>query len=171
MAATAAVKRAEEPTKVATGTSLIDQMDETFNALARRAYEIFDVSGRAFGRDLDNWLQAEHELLRSVALNITETDEEFMIKAEVPGFTENEIEVAVERGRVTIAGQRDSSEQEKKGKTVCAESCLDQLLRVVDLPSEIEADKVTAILKNGVLELTLPKAAKAEAVRIRPKVA
>lgn len=69
-------------------TSLFDQMDETFNALARRAYEIFDGNGRVFGRELDNWFQAERELLHPVSLNITETDEAFRVKAEVPGFTE-----------------------------------------------------------------------------------
>jgi hypothetical protein len=48
------VKRAEEPAKIIKFTSLSDQMDETFNALARRAYEIFDVNGRVLGRELDN---------------------------------------------------------------------------------------------------------------------
>ena len=166
-----AIKRAEEPTKVVKFTSLFDQLEDTFNALTRRAYEIFDLNGRIFGRDLDNWLQAERELLHPVALNITETDGAFTVKAEVPGFTEKEIEVAVEAGRVTITGQRESSKEEKKGKTVCAESRSDQVLRIVNLPAEVEADKVTATLKNGVLELTLPKVAKTQPVRIRPKAA
>lgn len=166
-----AVKRAEEPTKVIKFTSLFDQMEETFNALARRAYEIFDGNGRILGRELDNWLQAERELLHPVALNITETDEVFTVKAEVPGFTEKEIEVAVEAGRVAITGQRESSKEEKKGKTVCSECRSDQVLRIVNLPAEVEADKVTATLKNGVLELTLPKVAKAQPVRVHPKAA
>jgi HSP20 family protein len=171
MGEAAAVRRAEEPTKVMKYTSLFDQMDEMFNSLARRAYEIFEGNGRAFGRDLENWFQAERELLHPVALNITETDEAFTLKAEVPGFTEKEIEVAVEQGRVTITGKREYSKEEKKGKTVCAETCSDQVLRIVNLSSEIERDKVTATLKNGVLELTLPKVAKAQPVRIRPKAA
>ena len=55
MGEAAAVKRAEEPTKVVKYTSLFDQMmDETFNTLARRAYEIFDGNGRVFGRDLED---------------------------------------------------------------------------------------------------------------------
>lgn len=166
-----AVKRAEEPTRVVKYTSLFDQIDETLNALARRAYEIFDGNGRVFGRDLDNWFQAERELLHPVSLNITETDEAFRVKAEVPGFTEKELEVAAEPDRVTITGQRESSKEEKKAKTVCSENCSDHILRILSLPSEIEAGKVTASLKNGVLELTLPKVAKAQPVRIHPKAA
>ena len=46
MGEAAAVKRAEEPTKVVKYTSLFDQIDETFNTLARRAYEIFDWNGK-----------------------------------------------------------------------------------------------------------------------------
>lgn len=166
-----AVKRAEEPTKPIKYVSLFDQIDETFKALARRAYDIFDGNGRVFGRDLDNWLQAERELLHPVHLNVAESDNSFTVKAEVPGFTEKELEIGVEPHRLTITGKRESTKEEKKGKTVCSESCSDGILRVVELPSEIEAEKVTATLKNGVLELTLPKVAKAQPVRIRPKAA
>jgi HSP20 family protein len=171
MGETTAVRRAEEPTRVSKETSLFDRIDETFNALARRAYEIFDGNGRVFGRDVENWFQAERELLHPMAVNITETDEVFTVEAEVPGFTEKEIEVRVERGRVTITGRREFSKEEKKGKKVCAEACSDQVLRIIDLYSEIESDKVSATLKNGVLEITLPKAPKAQPVRIRPKAA
>ena len=166
-----AIKRAEEPAKPIKYVSLFDQIDETLNALTRRAYEIFNGNGRVFGGELDNWIQAERELLHSVPLNIVETDESFAVKAEVPGFAEKELEIGVEPRRVTITGQRESTKEQKKGKTVCAESYSDQILRIVDLPAEIEAGKVTATLKNGVLELTLPKAAKAQPVRIRPKAA
>jgi HSP20 family molecular chaperone IbpA len=44
-------------------------------------------------------------------------------------------------------------------------------LRIVDLPTEIETDKVTATLKNGVLNLTMPKVAKARSIKIQPKTA
>lgn len=171
MSEAVAVKRVEEPAKIVKYPSLFDQMEETFNTLTRRAYEIFNSNGRIFGRDLDNWLQAERELLHPVALNITDTDEAFTVKAEVPGFTEKEIEVVVEQGRLTITGQRESSKEEKKGKTVCGESRADRILRIVDFPCEVEVGKVTATLKNGVLELTVPKVAKAQPVRIRPKAA
>jgi HSP20 family protein len=166
-----AMKRAEEPIKPSKYPSLFDQMEGTFNALTRRAYEIFESNGRAFGRDLENWFQAEKELLHPVPVNITESDESFEVKAEVPGFNEKEIEISVQPGRLTITGKRETKKEEKKGKTVCEESCSDQILRMVDLPSEIETDKVTATLKNGVLELTLPKVAEAQTLRIHPKAA
>ena len=171
MAEATAVKRAEEPTKPIKFGSLFDQVEHTFNALTRRAYEIFEGNGRTFGRDLENWLRAEKELLHPVAVNLTESDTAFELTAEVPGFNEKEIEVGVEPGRVTIAGKRESKKEEKKGKSVCSESTSDQILRMIDLPAEIETERVTATLKNGILGLTLPKVAKTQPVRIHPKAA
>lgn len=166
-----AMKRAEEQTKAVKFSSLVDQVEETFNALARRAYQIFEGNGRAFGRDLDNWLRAERELLHPVVVNITESDTSFELKAEVPGFSEKEIEIGVEPRRVTITGKRETKKEEKKGKAICSESYSDQILRMIDLPAEVETDKATASLKHGILELTLPKAAKAQPLRIHPKAA
>ncbi len=166
-----AMKRVEEPTRPVKYVPLFDQLEDTFNTLARRAYEIFEGNGRAFGHELENWFQAERELLHPAPVNITESDESFEVKAEVPGFNEKEIEIGVEPRRIMITGKRETKKEEKKGKAVSAESRSDQILRMVDLPAEIETDKVTATLKNGVLELNLPKVAKAHTLRIHPKAA
>ena len=166
-----AVKRAEEPAKPAESLSAFDQLEDTLKAITRRAYELFESSGREFGRDLENWFQAERELLHPMHVNITETDGSLEVKAEVPGFTEKEIEIGVEPHRLTIAGKRETKKEEKKGKTVYAESCSNQILRSVILPVKVETEKVTANLKNGVLEITLPKAGKAGTLRIHPKAA
>lgn len=173
MAEAIAVKRAEEPSVLATlrPGSLIERMDEIFDAIARRAYDVFESRGGLLGRELDDWLRAERELLHPVHINLVESDDSLEIKAEVPGFSEKELEISVEPRRLTIAGKRETKKEEKKGKTVYAEECSDQILRVMDLPAEVEADKATATLKNGVLELTMPKTSKAQRVRIQPKVA
>ena len=166
-----AVKRVEEPVRPIQNISLIDQIEDTFNALARRAYDIFEQNGRTFGHDLENWLKAERELLHVVPVNVTESDESLEVRAEVPGFNEKEIEIAVEPHRLTITGKREAKKEEKKGRTLYAESSSNQLLRVVDLPAAVETEKVKATLKHGVLKLTLPKVTKAQALRIHPNAA
>jgi len=70
MAEPAAVKRAEEPAKPIKYASVFDQIQDTFNAISRRAYEIFEGSGRAFGRDLEHWFQAEREIIHPVHVSI-----------------------------------------------------------------------------------------------------
>lgn len=171
MAETAAVKRADEPAKPIKYASVFDQIQDTFNAISRRAYEIFEGNGRAFGRDLEHWFRAEQEIIHPVHVSIEESDDSLAVKAEVPGFTEKELEIGVEPRRLTITGKRETKKEEKKGKTVCAECCSDQILRIVSLPADVQTDKVTATLKNGVLEFTMPKAVKGHTVRIHPKAA
>jgi HSP20 family molecular chaperone IbpA len=150
---------------------LVERVNNMFETVARRAYEIFEGKGRTIGHDLEDWFQAETEFLHPVHVEVAESGDKLEVKAEVPGFSEKEIEVSVEPLRLTISGKRESSKEEKKGKTLYAESCSDQILRVVDLPIAVDADKVTATLRNGVLRLTMPKAAKGTSIEIKPKAA
>ena len=63
--------------------------------IARRAYELFESRGFAHGHDLEDWLGAESEILLNVPVEITETETEVTIRAEVPGFSEKDLEVQV----------------------------------------------------------------------------
>lgn len=151
---------------------LTKQIDKTFQAITQRAYEIFEGNGQRFGHDLDDWFKAEMDLLHPVHVNIAESGESLEVKAEVPGFSEKEIEVSVEPSRLTITGKRETeTKTEKKGKTAYSEFCSDQILRVVDLPATVDAEKATATLKNGVLQLTIPKAARTKTIELKSKVA
>ncbi|MBZ5651177.1 MAG: Hsp20 family protein [Acidobacteriia bacterium] len=151
--------------------NLMDRINKTSQSIAQRAYEIFEGSGRRFGHDLEDWFKAEMDLLHQVPVNIVESADSLEVKAEVPGFTEKEIQISVEPCRLTITGKRESNKEEKKGKTVYSEFSSDQILRVVDLPASVDAEKVTATLKNGVLRLIMPKTAKAKTIEIKTKVA
>jgi len=148
---------------------LLDQFDNIYDSITRRAFELFEGDGRWFGHDLDNWLRAEEEMLHPVPMELQETDAAFTVQAEVPGFTAKDIEINVEPRCLKIAGKRETREEEKKGKTVRSEWSANQILRAVDLPSDIDTSKVNATLKNGMLTVELPKSARAKAVRIEPK--
>ncbi len=166
-----AVQRAEE-VAISPIERLADRIHETSRAIMQKAYEIFERNGHQVGHDLDDWFKAEMDLLHPVHVQVAEVGDKVEVQAEVPGFNENEIEVSVEPGRLTIVGRRETNtKKEKKGKTVYAESCSNQILRIVDLPVSVDAGKATATLKNGVLQLTMPKAAKAREIQITPKAA
>ncbi len=167
------VQLAKQPTTLMplTFEGMFDRMDAVFDTIARRAYDIFERNGRLLGRDWEDWFQAERELFHPVHVHVVEAGNSLEVKAEVPGFSEKELEVNVEPRRIVITGKRESAKEEKKGKTVYSETCSDQLMRIIDLPAEVEAEKATATLKNGILELSMPKAAKAGAIRIKPKAA
>lgn len=173
MATSLAVQRAEEkPVRVTPVKNLMDRIDKMSEAIAQRAYEIFERNGRKFGHDLDDWFKAEMDMLHPVHVKIAESGDKLEVKAEVPGFNENEIEVSVEPNRLTISGKRETeTTKEEKGKTVYTESCSNEILRIVDLPATVDADNTIATMKNGILQLTMPKAFKAKAIEIKPKAA
>jgi HSP20 family protein len=150
---------------------LFDRIEKTYDSIARRAFEIFDNNGRWLGHELEDWFRAEAELLHPVHLEITETDENLAVRAEVPGFTSKELTINVEPRRLTITGKHEAQEENKKGKTVYSERCAKEIMRVVSLPAEIDSSRVNATLKDGVLNIEMPKAAHAKAIRVEPKVA
>jgi HSP20 family protein len=162
--------RASVPVRHGAGDSLT-QFDRIYDSIARKAFELFENNGRWFGHELDDWFRAEAELLHPLPLEVKETDGEFTVRAEVPGFTVKDLEISLEPRCLRIAGKREAKEEEKKGKTIRSEFCADQMLRAIDLPADVDTSRASATLKDSVLTIELPKAAHAKSVRIEPKVA
>lgn len=159
------------PVKQIETENVFDRIQQVYDSIAQRAFDIFETNGRWFGRELDDWLQAESQLLHPVHLEIAESDDNLTVRAEVPGFSTKELEINVEPRRLTITGKHEAKEESKKGKTIYSERCAKEILRSFDLPAEIDSSKVTATLKDGVLNIELPKAAHAKTVRVEPKAA
>ena len=163
--------KAPVPVKQSATSDVFDQIQQTYDSIARRAFEIFNNNGRWLGNELEDWFRAESELLHPVHLEIAESDDNLTVRAEVPGFSAKELEINVEPRKLTIAGKHEAQEESKKGKTIYSERCAKEILRVVDLPAEVDSSKVSATLKDGILNIELPKAAHAKTVRIEPKTA
>ena len=169
-----AVKSEEHvaPFRVTEFDKIFDRMREMQDVISRRAFDLFEKGGRMFGRDLDDWFKAESELLHPVNINMEETDEGLKIEAEVPGFKAEELEVSVEPRRLTITGKHETEKEEKKrGKIVYSERSAERIMRVVDLPVEVNTENVSAVLKDGVLEFMMSKAAPAKKITIETKAA
>lgn len=148
---------------------LVERMNNLYDRIARRAFEIFDGHGRPHGRDLAHWFQAEAEFLHPLHIEVSESPEALHLRAEVPGFKAEQLNINVEPRRVTITGERESKEESKTQKTIYSETCSGQILRVIDLPAAVDPEKAKATLKDGMLELDMPKAAPAKTVKVAPK--
>jgi HSP20 family molecular chaperone IbpA len=157
--------------KQAESENVLDRFEQVYNSIAKRAFKIFDNNGRWFGNDLSDWLKAESELLHPVHLEISETEHALNVRAEVPGFTPKELDIHVDGKRLTIAGKHESKEEGTKGETVYSERCAKEIFRTVVLPSDVDGEKVNATLKDGVLNIELPKAPQAKTIHIAPKSA
>jgi HSP20 family molecular chaperone IbpA len=151
--------------------SLMDRFERLHQAIEQRARRLFEENGWNFGHDLCNWLQAEREVLSPVRLELNETESELILKAEVPGFTEKELEVNVEPNEVYLTGRKAETKEEKEGKTVYSERRSTQLFRRFSLPRAIDPEKTTATIKDGVLEVRLPRAEAQKKIPVRTQAA
>ena len=153
------------------GNSFLRKVDEIEDRIARRAYELFASRGFTDGHDLDDWFLAEFELFGQMPVNVAETAKEVTVKAGLPGFTEKDIEIRVEPGRLFISGvHEEKSENKKKGETVYSEHSK-QVFRTLDLPTDVDLDMVRATLSKGDLEITLPRKQPGKKIPIEQKVA
>ena len=142
------------PVKASKTESISERIERIYDAISRRAYELFERGGGVHGFDKDHWLEAEKELFLPVQTSMEETEGEIVMRAEVPGFTASDLEVNVEPRRVTVIGKRESKQETKEG----TEESSAEIFRTMELPSEANTTKVTATLKDGVLEVRIPKA-------------
>jgi HSP20 family protein len=88
----------------------------------------------------------------------SESPRTLIVRADVPGFKEKDLEIEVEPRRVTIAGKWVTRSGSHTHKRIYSEVSSDVILRVIDLPATVDAAKVKTTVKDGVLELDLSKA-------------
>lgn len=94
----------------------------------------------------------------SPAMDVMESDEEIVLKAELPGIELKDVEVLIKDNILTLRGERKFEKEEEKENYHRIERSYGAFQRSFTLPSTVEQDKVKAKMKDGVLEVRLPKA-------------
>ncbi len=97
-------------------------------------------------------------------VDIVETDNEFVIKAEIPEVQKEDVKVTVDNGVLSIQGERRQEKDERKEKYHRVERSYGSFVRSFSLPENVDDSAIKAVFKDGMLNLTLPKTAAA-----RPK--
>jgi HSP20 family protein len=137
-----------------------------FRELARWEREMEDMFGR-----LPAWPWGERERGWVPAVDMVDHKDEIILRADLPGLDEKAIEVTVQDGMLTIRGERKEETEEKKEDYYYSERTYGVFARTLPLPAGVDADKVKATFKKGVLEVHLPKAKEAQGKRIEIKAA
>jgi HSP20 family protein len=125
-----------------------------------------------FDRFLTRWAQPFGEELglgRFWAADVEENDQEMVVKAEVPGFEPNELDVQVSGNVLTVKAEKKEEKKGKGGNGHYEEQRYRTFHRSVTLPPGTNPDKIEAHCKNGVLEVHVPKSEEARAKRIEVK--
>jgi len=161
--------------KTTPGTQLEARRDweYPFASFQREMNKLFDDFFGGF--ELSPWAPVERRLTAAFTphVDVSETDKEIKVSAELPGMDEKDIDVSLTRDTLTIKGEK-KEEKEDKGKDYYRmERSYGSFTRSVPLPVEVDTDKVQASFKKGVLEITLPKTARAiqetKKIPVKPK--
>jgi HSP20 family protein len=147
---------AKQPRKKPTALAPVAPLD------VWRAFD--DVFGR-FRNDFEDllfpsYLDTALTLLpetRVPAVDLEDREKDYILRAEMPGFKKEDIEIEAKDDSVEITGRVGWKYDRKEQAYICKERACQSFYRMVELPEDIKADEVNANLSDGVLEVTLPK--------------
>ncbi|RKY60288.1 MAG: Hsp20/alpha crystallin family protein [Candidatus Latescibacterota bacterium] len=134
--------------------------EEWFPALSdirREIDRIFDEFWRGIGPAPTVW---------TPKVDVAETDDAVVVTAELPGMEKDDIKVSIENNVLTISGEKKQEKEEKDRTYHWSERVYGRFSRSFTLPARVDANKVKAVYKNGVLTLTLPKVEEAKPKQI-----
>lgn len=97
------------------------------------------------------------------SVDISETDTAYLIKGEIPGVKKEDVKVTIQDGMLTIRGERKQEKEEKSKKFHRVECSYGSFMRSFQVPDDADENSVKAEFKDGMLNITLPKSAKAKA--------
>ena len=109
----------------------------------------------------------------SPSIDVKESDKDFIIRAELPGVNDKDVEVTVTNNAVTIKGEKKEDKEDKGENYYYMERSYGSFNRVIPLEMETDANKAEASFKNGILNITIPKkpSAKTKGTKVPIKAA
>jgi HSP20 family molecular chaperone IbpA len=131
---------------------ILNKMNETDASIAQRAYEIYQSRGSEHGADQDDWFTAEQEILHPLAINRYVTDGALRLTAQLPGFAAKDLEVSIGHRRAVICGVHSGSNQPPATGRKDT-----KVMRIVDLPFDVDPVLARATLQSGKLQVVLPR--------------
>ncbi len=122
-------------------------------------------------RDLwEDWRPYSFRTGEILPMDMYEQKDELVVRLELPGFKKEDIAIRIEGDLLTIQAERKPEELTEDTTSYVCERSFGRYSRAVTLPFPVEANKISTTFENGLLEMTLPKAAKVKAKHIEIKV-
>jgi HSP20 family protein len=156
--------------KKAGGVPTAQQTWHPLETLRREVDRLFEDFGRDLWRspfrhptfNIEPFWRGELKFTGAPAVDIVEKDNAFEITADLPGMDEKTVEVQVANGNLTIKGEKKEEKEEKKKDFYLQERHFGSFERSFSVPDGVDADKIEANFKKGVLTVTLPKKPEAQ---------
>ena len=138
-----------------------------FETLQERINRIFDTSllrrymGEEEGLETGSWVPA---------IDVIDNRDHYLVRADLPGVSKDDIEVDVSDGTLTIKGEKKRETKEEGDNYIRVERTYGTFVRSFTLPDDVDSDKIKASYENGVLELVIPKKEEAKPKKIKVEV-
>lgn len=131
------------------------------DAIAKKAFQIFESRGRAAGKEQQDWILAESKVVRPLCSGVVETEDTVDVAIDVSGFDlPSGIEIVTEPHRLIISGfERLPNE---RGKAESKGELPSRIFGIVKLPAKVDATKVESGLKGHILQIRVSKTAERE---------
>jgi HSP20 family protein len=146
--------------------SISDEVARLQDRIMQRAYDVFSSNGMLFGRDFDDWLTAEREIVWKPAIELEERDNEFHLEIAAAGVDPKNFDIQVTPEDILIKADVHHDHKEKKGEIRICEFASGNLFRHIQLPKKVDMDNVKAEFKNGMLILIAPIAEEARSRKV-----
>ncbi len=137
----------------------LEEMERLFDHILGRTF--FPVASRQLDEEGRRW---------TPPIELLEKEDKFIAKADLPGMKKEEIDVSVVEGILMIKGQRKAEHEVKEEEYYCSERRYGSFFRLITLPAAVDSEHINATYENGVLEVTLPKAAEVKPKKVEISV-
>ena len=138
--------------------TLLRSMEAIVDSIRQRAFNLFQSRNGANGSDVEDWLQAERDVVWSPAAELVDDEKEFRARIAVPGFDAKDIKVSATPDALIIQAEATHTHEGKSGNVCFCEFSGKKLFRRLPLPASADVERVTASMDKGILQVTAPKA-------------
>jgi HSP20 family protein len=125
-------------------STLQNEMNRLFNTV----FDAPAAGGGNGGQAMRRWMPA---------MDLLETDDHFVLRADLPGMTQEDVSIELEDTTLTVSGQRKAEHEERREGAYRVERAFGSFSRALTLPQGVDPESVTASFDNGVLEVRVPK--------------
>ena len=140
-----------------TASPALQEMERTYREIEQRAFGLWQRRGATPGRDLDDWLRAEREVIWAPRSEMVERPNDYYLRIATPGLDPGDVHVTATPQSIVVRATQ-THRHEDTGGSICFCEFRQRLFRRFDLPGRIDLNKVSAHLEKGMLEITAVKA-------------
>ena len=145
---------------------LFAEIAQRFEAVRKRAYELFEQRGGELGRAVDDWFRAEREVFGATAAEMAEKEGAYEFSFTLPGFDTKDVHVTATPHEIVVRASKTEERKADDKNILWTEFGSKNVCRSFELPNSVDIAKITAELDKGVLRITAPKEGAAKVRKI-----